>query len=53
MRGVANHRSLRKRKGALSKIEFRLGVREDVGLRSASNALIDAYFGKFDVDAGI
>lgn len=33
-------------------MEFRVGVREDLGLRDAPNGLIDAYFGKFDVDGG-
>ena len=42
----------RKKKGAISKVEFRIGVREDLGLRHAGNALIDAYFSKFDVDGG-
>lgn len=42
----------RKHKGAITRMEFRIGVREDLGLRGASNALIDAYFGKFDIDGG-
>ena len=42
----------RKSKGAVTRVEFRLGVREDLGLRDAPNALLDTYFGKFDVDGG-
>ena len=41
----------RKRKGAISRIEFRVGVREGLGL-NADNAAIDAFFDHFDKDSG-
>ena len=39
----------RKRKGAITRIEFRVGVREGLGLH-ADNAAIDAFFEHFDKD---
>lgn len=41
----------RKGKGSLNKVEFRVGVREELGL-NADNAVIDEFFGQFDEDGG-
>ena len=42
----------RKHKGALTRIEFRLGVREALGLTNATSKDIDAIFDEFDTDHG-
>jgi len=41
----------RKHKGAINRIEFRMGVREDLGL-AIENSAIDEWFDKIDVDKG-
>lgn len=41
----------RSRDGEISRAEFRLGVRENLGIK-ADNAAIDLYFEKFDADGG-
>ena len=42
----------RGRKGCISRIEFRRGVREDLGLHVLGNTVIDAWFDEVDTDGG-